>query len=452
LFLCAAPRLPAGTAPGRGQARPVYFPSGNIKMILNQLQSKNNGICSICSAHDYVIKTACRKAVADGSRLLIESTSNQVDQFGGYTGMKPADFVKYVTDIALAEGLALNQLILGGDHLGPNAWQNEPAEMAMIKARNLIENYVKAGYLKIHLDTSMSCADDLGTPLAVDIIARRAADLCKVAEESADNVNKPVYVIGTDVPIPGGAQEDLADIRITPVAEIDETIRITKKAFHDYGLDEAWERVIAVVVQPGVEFGDSTVIEYDKAKAADMSKYIEKYDTMVYEAHSTDYQTRQALRQMVENYFAILKVGPWLTFAFREVVFALNAIEMELLALNKNVHLSGIVNTIENQMVKYPEYWQAHYKGKESELKLKRKFSYSDRIRYYWPNPEISQSLKRLIDNLSKYEIPLSLLNQFLPHQYEAVRESRLKNDVNSFIEYGIEKVLDIYKYATEKK
>jgi D-tagatose-1,6-bisphosphate aldolase subunit GatZ/KbaZ len=423
-------------------------------MILNQLRLKNNGICSICSAHDYVGKTACRKAVADGTSVLIESTSNQVDQFGGYTGMQPADFVKYVSDIARAEGLALNRLILGGDHLGPNSWQKEPAESAMAKARTLIEHYVKSGYRKIHLDTSMRCADDpgeKGTALTVDIIAQRAADLCKVAEESTDKMDKPVYVIGTDVPIPGGAQEDLTNIRITPVSEVEETICVTKKTFLDYGLDEAWDRVIAVVVQPGVEFGDSTVIEYDKTSAADLSEYIKNYDNLVYEAHSTDYQTRQALREMVENHFAILKVGPWLTFAFREVIFALSAIENHLFSLKKNVRLSGLVETIENQMIKYPDYWQAHYKGDESELALKRKFSYSDRIRYYWPNPDIHKSVKQLLYNLSMHEIPLSMLNQYLPSQYEAVRDGRLKNDVNSFIEFGIGKVLDIYKYATRR-
>jgi D-tagatose-1,6-bisphosphate aldolase subunit GatZ/KbaZ len=428
------------------------IPAGVVKMILDELKSKNIGICSICSANEYVIKTACRRAAAEGTSVLIESTSNQVDQFGGYTGMRPADFVQYVSDIGRAMGLPLNRLILGGDHLGPNSWQNEPAELAMIKARKLIEDYVKAGYRKIHLDTSMRCADDPGeknTPLEISIIAERAADLCKVAEESADQTEKPVYVIGTDVPIPGGAQEELMNLRITPVSEVKETIKVTKKAIEDCGLDKAWERVIAVVVQPGVEFGDEAVIAYDQKKADPLSAYIKKKNRLVYEAHSTDYQTKKALKQMVNDRFAILKVGPWLTFAFREVIFALCAIENELLSHKKNVRLSALIDTIENQMVKYPKYWQAHYKGNESELRLKRKFSYSDRIRYYWPNPEISQSLKRLLDNLSKQDIPLSMLSQFLPNQYEAVREGRLKNNVNNHIEFGIGKVLDIYKSAT---
>jgi D-tagatose-1,6-bisphosphate aldolase subunit GatZ/KbaZ len=260
-------------------------------LILNQLKSENYGICSICSAHEYVIRAACRKAAADGTSVLIESTSNQVDQFGGYTGMTPADFVNYVSAIARSVELPLDRLILGGDHLGPNAWQKEPAEQAMSKARQLIEDYVKAGYRKIHLDTSMRCADDPGekhAPLAVEIIARRAVALCEVAEKSADKTKKPVYVIGTDVPIPGGAQEDLSQLRITPVPEVEETIGVTKKMIDDSGLDDAWERVLAVVVQPGVEFADEEIVVYDQKKAEPLSGYIKTENRLVYEAHSTD--------------------------------------------------------------------------------------------------------------------------------------------------------------------
>jgi len=420
--------------------------------MLNQLKSNHNGICSICSAHAYVIRTACRKAVHDGGVVLIESTSNQVDQFGGYTGMKPADFVNYVSGIAREEGLPSDRLLLGGDHLGPNAWQNETAESAMAKARHLIKDYIEAGYVKIHLDTSMRCADDPGdesTPLPVEIIARRAAELCAIAEETAEENQKPVYIIGTDVPIPGGAQEEITTLRITPVPEVEETITVTQKKFVDKALDAAWGRVIAVVVQPGVEFGDDVVIAYDHQKAASLAAYIKQNDQLVYEAHSTDYQTKQALKQMVEDAFAVLKVGPWLTFAFREVVFALSAIESELLGDKKNITLSRLIETIEDQMLRFPKYWQAHYKGDDAQRRLKRKFSFSDRIRYYWPDPEISKSLTQLLANLSEQDIPLSLLNQYLPNQYEAVREGLLVNEVNSLIEFGIGRVLDIYRYAT---
>jgi len=423
--------------------------------MLKNLKSENKGICSICSANEYVLKAAFKRAIKDDTVLLIESTSNQVDQFGGYTGMKPADFVSYVRDLAESAGFPLDRLILGGDHLGPNTWQNESAASAMEKASELILQYVKAGYTKIHLDTSMRCEGDPGKPgepLDVAIIAERAAQLCQVAENNGSESQRPLYIIGTDVPIPGGAQEHLSEIRITPVAEVEETIEITKKSFYDLGLNDAWERVLAVVVQPGVEFGDTEVIEYDRAKAASLSGFIEKFDSLTYEAHSTDYQTKYALRQMVEDHFRILKVGPWLTFAMRETLFALSMIEKELFSEDKKVQLSELIETVEKQMFRNPKYWSAHYQGDESSLRLARKYSYSDRIRYYWPNTAIQRSLNRLIGNLSKQEIPLTVLSQYLPLEYEAIREGKLQNHISDLIGFGIMRVLEVYSYATEYK
>jgi D-tagatose-1,6-bisphosphate aldolase subunit GatZ/KbaZ len=420
--------------------------------MLKNLRSDNKGICSLCSANEHVLTAAIKNAISDQKELLIESTSNQVDQFGGYTGMTPDKFVNYVRDLAAATGFSLDHLILGGDHLGPNAWQKEPANSAMEKACELIHQYVKAGYTKIHLDTSMRCDGDPGhpgEPLDVTIVADRAAKLCKIAENAGSEPQRLEYIIGTDVPIPGGAKEQLSDIRITPVNEVEETIEITRKAFYKLGLKDAWERVVAVVVQPGVEFGDTAVIEYDREKALTLSRTIEKYDNLFYEAHSTDYQTKNALRQMVEDHFRILKVGPWLTFALRETLFALDSIEHELYSDKKDVNLSGLVDMIEQQMLENTRYWSAHYHGDQTQLKLARKYSYSDRIRYYWPDTRIQKSLNQLIENLSRQKIPLNILSQYLPLQYEAIREQKLQNRVLDLIDFGITQVLNIYSYAT---
>lgn len=97
------------------------------------------GICSVCSAHPLVIESALRFDLNSGNKVLIEATSNQVNQFGGYTGMKPADFRDFVYGIAQEVGFPRERLILGGDHLGPNCWQNEPAAAAMEKSVELIK-------------------------------------------------------------------------------------------------------------------------------------------------------------------------------------------------------------------------------------------------------------------------------------------------------------------------
>ena len=64
-----------------------------------------------------------------------------------------------------------------------------------------------------------------------------------------------------------------------------------------------------MVVQPGVEHGDHTILEYDRARAAHLARAIRDLPRLVFEGHTTDYQTPQALTQMVEDGIAILKVG-----------------------------------------------------------------------------------------------------------------------------------------------
>ena len=66
-----------------------------------------------------VLRACMQRAKETNSVLLIEATANQVDQYGGYTGMKPKDFMKFVEELAKIEGLSMDRIILGGDHLGP---------------------------------------------------------------------------------------------------------------------------------------------------------------------------------------------------------------------------------------------------------------------------------------------------------------------------------------------
>ncbi len=343
--------------------------------------------------------------------------------------------------------------MLGGDHLGPNRWQNENSISALQKAKDQIIAYVSSGFTKIHLDASMKCADDgeRNFPLDPSIIAERCATLCKASEKALtqSGINDlPVYIIGTDVPPPGGAKEH-HNIRITKPEEVEETISLTEKAFLKYGLQEAWERVIGVVVQPGVEFGDSEVFDYDRKKSKPLVKLIENYPTLVYEAHSTDYQKKELLRQMVEDHFVFLKVGPWLTYAFREAVFALAVIEMEMLSNRKGILLSNLLDIVDQRMLEFPKYWENYYTASEEENKLKRKYSYSDRIRYYWSDKKVEESLQRLIKNLTENNIPLTLISQYLPEEYIAISEGTISENPEEIILHKISSILEIYNYAT---
>ncbi len=304
-----------------------------LQEFINRLNSgKKIGLTSVCSANSFVIEAAMLHAKVNNYKLLIESTSNQVDQFGGYTVMTPEKFYNYVSTIAGEVQLPMENLILGGDHLGPNVWKTKTADIAMKNTADQVEAYVSAGYKKIHLDSSFPLADDKTSNrrLAPEIITDRAAQMCEIAERTFEKLNssqKLVYVIGTDVPIPGGATENEESIKLTTAEELEETIELSKKAFYKRGLQEAWKRVIAVIVQPGVEFSDSKVFPYVSESNAELIKTIENYEGLYFEAHSTDYQRKDDLKNMVNDNFAILKVGPWLTFAFREAIYSLSYIE-----------------------------------------------------------------------------------------------------------------------------
>lgn len=417
-------------------------------------RGESKGIYSVCSANSDVLEACFTRARIDGTVALVESTSNQVDQYGGYTGMRPADFVRYVKSIAAKTGLSEDMILLGGDHLGPNPWKDLPAREAMERAKILVAEYVKEGYQKIHLDTSMFCADDAGDrtkPLDDEIVAQRGAILCKTAEEAWKKYRPaspaPVYVIGTEVPIPGGAQEEETSPLPTTPEDAAKTIAVVRKCFLDGDLSDAWERVVGVVVQPGVEFGDDEVFRYDREKAAGLSKKILEFDGLVFEAHSTDYQAESKLKALVEDHFAILKVGPWLTFAYREALFALEAMEIELLGTDYD-GLSNLRGTLDEVMINHPEYWGKYYRGDARRKAFKRKYSFSDRSRYYWLAEEVTVAREKLFRNLRENKIPLSLLSQYMPSQFYRVCEGLLEPHPEALVRDHIGEVVAIYSRA----
>jgi D-tagatose-1,6-bisphosphate aldolase subunit GatZ/KbaZ len=402
------------------------------EIVAAQKRGEARGVASVCSAHPSVIQQTLKVFEFP----LIEATCNQVNQFGGYTGMTPKDFVAYVRGIADKNNFPFENIILGGDHLGPNVWQNEPAESAMQKSEVMIRDYVEAGFTKLHLDCSMKLGDDPQGALDVEVIAKRAAQLAKAAESTLTPNPSPAgrgeplrYIIGTEVPVPGGATEHEEGVSVTKVEDVRQTIEVTREAFLRAGLDEAWERVAGVVVQPGVEFGDDFVLPYQPETAQELSKFIES-QAIIYEAHSTDYQTREALKNLVKDHFAILKVGPGLTFAFREAVFALAMIENEIIAKDER---SNMIQVLEDVMAAHPEHWKKYYRG---DVAFKRKYSLSDRARYYWVQPESQAAFARLMNNLGGNILPYALLSQF-------VGETNLT--AMQVIALKLDKVLDDY-------
>lgn len=410
------------------------------------------GVYSVCSAHPSVIDAAIQQAIEDGSALLIESTSSQVNQFGGYTEQTPDQFAAFVHSAAARAGLPRERVLLGGDHLGPYPWREDSSAAALEKGCGLVRRCVLAGYGKIHLDASMACADDGKSGPDEDAVAHRAAILCRAAEMAhaklPAGVPPPLYVIGTEVPIPGGETVAGQPPATTPAENVGHTLEVFRKAFDKQGVSAAWERVIGLVVQPGVEFGENVIFDYERRKALALSSALPEHPSLVYEAHSTDYQSPTALRQMVQDHFAILKVGPWLTFAFREAVFALGAIERELLANRKGVRVSQVKDALEAAMLRNPAHWRSYYRGSEDEKRLARLYSYSDRCRYYWVDAAVQEELARLRTNLDSCPAPPTLWSQYLPSQYEVTRAGRAPANAEATIQTHIRTVLRLYANA----
>lgn len=419
-----------------------------LSLIKQHKQGETTGIYSVCSAHPLVLEAAIKQAAEDKQLVLIEATSNQVNQFGGYTGMTPQDFADHV--FALAKGLNFpaESVVLGGDHLGPNCWQNLSANQAMEYSAQMIHDYVCAGFKKIHLDCSMPCADDT-TPLSEELMAQRAAQLCMVAEQAWKSVGgeAPVYVVGTEVPTPGGALESLEEegVEVTKPEEAIATLDAHHQAFSDIGLGYVWPRVIGLVVQPGVEFDHHSVHHYCSDAAQSLSQMIDSQPNLVFEAHSTDYQNPPAYHQLVRDHFAILKVGPALTFALREALYGLERAEIEWLGTHHSSHLR---DTIEQVMHEQPNYWRSHYSSKGHQQYLDCSYSLSDRIRYYWTHPEVKAAQQALFDNLSANPLPVTILSQYLPNQAKAISQHQIQNQPAEIVMHKIMEVTQVYSQA----
>jgi D-tagatose 6-phosphate 4-epimerase len=398
------------------------------------------GITSVCSAHPVVIEAALRLGAGEAAPVLIEATCNQVNHEGGYTGMTPAGFRAFVEAIAERTGLPRDRLILGGDHLGPNPWRHLPAAMALARARAMVDAYARAGFTKLHLDTSMGCA---GEPSALPdaLVAERTAGLAAVAEAAADT--PPVYVIGTEVPVPGGATEALDHLAVTSSGAAIETVAVHRRAFAARGLDAAFARAIAAVVQPGVEFSSDSVAVYRPEAARDLSAALQAMPGFVFEAHSTDYQPPEALAALVRDGFAILKVGPALTFALREALYGLDHIAAVL-----DGRPPALQDAMERVMLADPAHWQRHLHGSPADLRRARHFGYADRIRYYWPGPEARAAVARLLARLDGVRIPEPLVSQYLGGLYPELVAGRIGPTAEDLLIAAIQRVLIPYRDA----
>ena len=366
------------------------------------------GIPCFCTANELVLRSVFQYVKEHQVAAVIEATSNQVNQEGGYTGMSASVFRNWMKSLSTEYGVSSDDIILGGDHLGPNPWRHLSPQDAMEKAEVLVKDYAAAGFRKIHLDASMACGGE-PTP-SFELVAKRAARLCKVAEEHSPHREKLFYVIGTEVPIPGGEVDDMDELAITSVQRLADTIETHREAFDVAGLSPVWPRIVSVVTQPGVDFSHTAIHRFAPEKAVELAAAIGRIDNLSFEAHSTDYQPIDALAELVNKHFFFLKVGPELTFRMREAVLSLLRIEEHLI---REQDRSGLMQAIDHAMSENREHWTPYYRGNKDEIELLKYFSYSDRIRYYWTVPGVRKALDKLFSNLSSIKLPETIVSQY---------------------------------------
>jgi len=370
----------------------------DIASLINRNRSGETvGLPCFCTANEKVIRSVFQYAKDHQVSAVIEATCNQVNQDGGYTGMNAASFRAWMDSLIKEYELSPDAIILGGDHLGPNPWRHLQADQAMEKADVLVKEFAQAGFKKIHLDASMACGGE-PTP-SFELVAERAARLCKIAEQHSPHAQELIYIIGTEVPIPGGETDDMQGLTLTSVERLNDTIETHRVAFDREGLSDVWPKIASVVTQPGVDFSHTAIHQFEPGKAAELATAVKGIENMTFEAHSTDYQPTGALTELINKHFFFLKVGPELTFRMREAVFALAHIEDQLV---REQDRSGLVSVVDHAMNKNPEHWTPYYQGDESEVQQLRHFSYSDRIRYYWTDADVQFALNKLFGSLRK--------------------------------------------------
>ncbi len=369
----------------------------NRKDFLQAIHQK--GIASFCCTDQSVIECVLEQAELRQEYALIEATSNQVNQMGGYVGMTPQEFVQYALEIAEQTSFDSDKLILGGDHIGPLPWRNLPAQEAMKNAEELIVACVEAGYAKIHIDTSMPLGDDPAV-ISPELKVERCVHLYQVAMETYEklvamepNRLKPLFVIGTDVPFAGGLMTTTA---ITTPETLKHTLDLYQLEFVKRGCPDAFDDISAVVIELELDFDETGTYPHEAVEK--LKPIMREFPNLVLEGHSTDYQSKETLHLMKEDGIRIVKVGPALTYAHREALLSLSQIEREVVMDSERANYPCV---LESAMLENPIYWEGWYSGDEKALHQQRMHGKMDRGRYYMTLTTVQNAELKLIENLN---------------------------------------------------
>ena len=347
---------------------------------------KKNAIPSFCSSNSQVIEILFKFCKFHKVPLLVESTSNQVNQYGGYSNNTPKEFIKKIKKIAEKEKFNKKKLFFGGDHLGPLPWKLHKSREALRRSIRLIRSYINADYQKIHIDTSIKCLND--NKINNKIVFERTALIFR--KLNLDKYKNLFFVFGTEVPLSGG--NDKSKIKQTSITQIKEEHKNFKN------LLKSETNSFALVIEPGMKFMHNNVTK-PIFKNFVIKKKFSKKNNFIFEAHSTDYQQINTLKKLVSNNFKFLKVGPELTYELTRSILFMEKLEK---TLNYKSNFSKVLYL---EMKKNRKYWLSYFNNKKKTVFDKIVKSKFDRTRYYLERKKVLKAINILKNNINNLEL-----------------------------------------------
>jgi D-tagatose-1,6-bisphosphate aldolase subunit GatZ/KbaZ len=119
--------------------------------------------------------------------------------------------------------------------------------------------------------------------------------------------------------------------------------------------------------------------------------------------------------------------------------------EKDLYAYSPAGGYSRFSDVLEQKLMQQPKYWERYYHGSEGDLAFARKYSLSDRCRYYLEDETIKDSIQRLVANINAKSIPFGLMSQYFPAQKEAILAHNGPVDAQWLIKERIRDVIKTY-------
>jgi D-tagatose-1,6-bisphosphate aldolase subunit GatZ/KbaZ len=419
-----------------------------IDIMKANCRGERKGIYAVESQNSTVIEAYLRQALADGSPALFEISAELLDPHRQSGKILPDDFIAKVKRNVLKIGFPRDRLFFGVNDLSPSLWKDESVETALKKTCAFISDLVSLGFNKLGIHAGVRLKGDPADKLLPqEVIIAREAVLYQAAEQAAaalPDEEKPLYVI--DVHPGQGMTEDQKNMVCKEDVEI--AAERFDRAAAAAGPPEMKERflVVRIFLSPG--YNSEKVIPFDSSLLKELGECVHERKLVVLWARQADFQSQMVLDQLVDNHFAFLSVGPELTYTMREALFSMAMMENETMIGKPGVYLSNFIIELDRAMQSAPRHWQKYYTGNGFEQLIARKYSLYDRSRFYWEDKEVRKMKKRLFDNLIEYPVPLTVLRQFMPCQYERVAAGELENKPDALVMDAVRRALRRYSRA----